>query len=77
MSESTVYDTIHTTDREADEEEISLKPEYYSILGCLPPITDSQAVMITPVVALLNKLKFIDFRLLHDEITAVFYLDLK
>jgi hypothetical protein len=33
--------------------------------------------MITPVVALLNSPKFTDFRLLLDETTEAFYLDLK
>lgn len=76
MSDSTDFDTIHTAEREA-KEEIGLKAEHYSTLGCLPPITDSRAVMITPVVALLNSPKFVDFRLLLDEAADAFYLDLK
>jgi len=74
--DSTDRDIIHTAEREA-EEEIGLKSEHYSILGCLPPITDARVVMITPVVALLNSPKFIDFHLLPDETSEAFYLDLK
>jgi 8-oxo-dGTP pyrophosphatase MutT (NUDIX family) len=76
MSDLTDRDTIHTAEREA-EEEIGLKLEHYLTLGCLPPVTDSRAIMITPVVALLNSPKFVDFRLALDETTDAFYLDLK
>lgn len=76
MLDSTDRDTIHTAQREA-EEEIGLKPEYYSVLGCLPPITDSRVVMITPIVALLNSSKFLDYHLSNDEIIEAFYLDLE
>lgn len=75
MMDSTDIDAIHTAEREA-EEEIGLSTSNYSILGCLPPIADSHAVMITPVVALL-KSKFDNFRLLHDETSDAFYLDLE
>lgn len=75
MTDSTDIDAVHTAKREA-EEEIGLSSSNYSILGCLPPITDSRAVMITPVVALLNS-KFENFRLLLDETSEAFYLDLE
>jgi len=76
MSDLTDRDTIHTAEREA-EEEIGLKLEHYLTLGCLPPVTDSRTIMITPVVALLNSPKFVDFRLALDETTDAFYLDLE
>ncbi|CAF0963983.1 unnamed protein product [Rotaria sp. Silwood1] len=76
MFDSTNYDTIDTVEREA-EEEIGLKLEHYSTLGCLPLITDSQAVMITSVVALLHSPKFVNFHLIFDEIKDAFYLDRK
>lgn len=76
ISDLTDRDRIHTAQREA-EEEIGLKSEYYSVLGCLPPITDSRAVMVTPIIALLNSPKFVDFHLLNGEITEAFYLDLE
>lgn len=76
MSDLTDRDTIHTAEREA-EEEIGLKLEHYTILGCLPPVADAHAIMITPVVALLNSPKFVDFCLSFNEATDAFYLDLE
>lgn len=75
MADATDRNAIHTAEREA-EEEIGLKPESYSTLGCLPPVADARLIMITPVVALLHS-KFVDYQLLLDEATEAFYLDLK
>ncbi|CAF1356280.1 unnamed protein product [Adineta steineri] len=69
-------DVIHTAQREA-EEEIGLKSEHYSILGCLPPTIDSRAVVVTPVIALLHSPKFTDYCLAVDEIINAFYVDLE
>ncbi|UJR20531.1 hypothetical protein I4U23_023658 [Adineta vaga] len=76
IQDLTDRDAIHTAERET-EEEIGLKSTSYSILGCLPPITDSRAVMITPVVALLHSQKFMKFHLAIDEVADAFYLDLE
>lgn len=75
MADSTDRDAIHTAEREA-EEEIGLKSEFYSTLGCLPPVADVYPTMITPVVGLLHS-KFVDYRLLLDEAAEAFYLELK
>ncbi|CAF1356332.1 unnamed protein product [Adineta steineri] len=77
-------DVIHTAQREA-EEEIGLKSEHYSILGCLPPTIDSRAVIVTPVIALLHSPKFTDYCLAKNNhkildvgdhfVTHHFYID--
>jgi len=76
MADSTDRDSIHTAEREAFEE-IGLESHQYSLVGCLLPITDSRLVVITPVVALLDSPKFVDFRLSPDEATDAFYVDLE
>lgn len=75
MTDATDRDAIHTAQREA-EEEIGLKPEFYSVLGCLPPVADAYPTLITPVVGLLHS-KFVDYQLLLDEAAEAFYLELK
>ncbi|CAF0986541.1 unnamed protein product [Rotaria sordida] len=76
MVDLTDRDSIHTAQREA-EEEIGLEPHQYSIVGCLLPLTDSRLVIITPVVALLHSPKFVDFRLDVNEASDAFYVDLE
>ncbi|CAF3089327.1 unnamed protein product [Rotaria sp. Silwood2] len=76
MADPTDRDSIHTAEREA-EEEIGIEPHQYSIIGCLLPLTDSRLVIITPVVALLHSPKFVDFRLSLDEASDAFYVDLE
>ncbi|CAF4406702.1 unnamed protein product [Rotaria socialis] len=76
MADPTDRDRVHTAEREA-EEEIGLEPSKYSLVGCLLPITDSRIVVITPVVALLDSPKFVDFRLSPDEASDAFYVDLE
>jgi hypothetical protein len=60
MSDPADRDSIHTTEYNRFEE-TSLELHLYSLIGCLHPTTDSRLIVITPVVALLHSLKFIDF----------------